>query len=57
MSKQRTWRSIVFSDTGILVMLALVRFLPLIFNNGQTGWHRGMSWICWITLAIWPGGT
>jgi len=39
MSKQRTWQSIIFSDTGILVMLALFRFLPLFINNGQTGWH------------------
>lgn len=40
MTQRRTWQSILFSDTGILILLACIRFLPLIINNGQTGWHR-----------------
>lgn len=40
MNKQRTWQVIVFSDTGILILLGLLRFVPLLLTNGQSGWHR-----------------
>ena len=40
LANPRTWRSIVFSDLGILILLGLLRFLPLLLTNGQTGWHR-----------------
>jgi 4-amino-4-deoxy-L-arabinose transferase-like glycosyltransferase len=40
MNKSRTWQTIVFSDTGILILLALLRLAPLLLTNGQTGWHR-----------------
>src|SRR5512136_2071453 len=40
MSKTRNWRAIVFSDTGMLILLALLRFVPLFLHNGQLGWHR-----------------
>jgi 4-amino-4-deoxy-L-arabinose transferase-like glycosyltransferase len=36
----RTWGSIVFSDLGILILLGLLRFVPLLLTNGQTVWHR-----------------
>ena len=40
MGKQRTWQSIIFSDLGILILLGLLRMLPLLLTNGQSGWHR-----------------
>ncbi len=40
MNKPRTWQSIVFSDLGILILLSLVLFIPLLVTNGQSGWHR-----------------
>jgi 4-amino-4-deoxy-L-arabinose transferase-like glycosyltransferase len=40
MDKPRTWRSIVFSDLGILILLSLVLFIPLVVTNGKSGWHR-----------------
>ena len=40
MNKTRTWQSILFSDLGILILLAGVRCLPLLLTNGQLGWHR-----------------
>ena len=40
MKTLRTWRAVVFSDTGILVLLALARFVTLLLTNGQSGWHR-----------------
>ncbi len=40
MTQSRDWRAIVFGDTGILILLALLRFVPLILTNGQSGWHR-----------------
>lgn len=40
MARSRTWRTIVLSDTGILVLLALLRFVPLLLTNGEIGWHR-----------------
>jgi 4-amino-4-deoxy-L-arabinose transferase-like glycosyltransferase len=40
MNTTRTWRSIVFSDLGILILLALVRLALNSLTNGQYGWHR-----------------
>jgi 4-amino-4-deoxy-L-arabinose transferase-like glycosyltransferase len=40
MKRLRTWRAVVFSDTGILVLLGLARFVTLLLTNGQSGWHR-----------------
>ena len=40
MGKVRNWQMIARSDTGILIMLALLRFVPLLLHNGQAGWHR-----------------
>lgn len=40
MPPRRTWQSVVFSDNGILILLALLRLVPLFLTNGQTGWHR-----------------
>lgn len=40
MQYPRTWRSIILSDTGILILLSLARFIPLFIHNGQSGWHR-----------------
>jgi len=40
MKTSRTWRSVVFSDLGVLILLAVVRCLPLLLTNGQSGWHR-----------------
>jgi 4-amino-4-deoxy-L-arabinose transferase-like glycosyltransferase len=40
MSKTRRWQATVFSDTGILILLALLRFGLLFLHNGQSGWHR-----------------
>jgi 4-amino-4-deoxy-L-arabinose transferase-like glycosyltransferase len=40
MEKSRTWRDIVLSDLGILILLALARILLHILTNGQYGWHR-----------------
>ena len=40
MKTSRTWQSVVFSDLGVLILLALVRCLPLVLTNGQSGWHR-----------------
>jgi 4-amino-4-deoxy-L-arabinose transferase-like glycosyltransferase len=40
MNKLRTWQTIALSDTGILILLALLRFAPLLLTNGQSGWHR-----------------
>lgn len=40
MNKKQTWKSIVFSDLGILILLAIVRSLTLFLTNGQSGWHR-----------------
>jgi 4-amino-4-deoxy-L-arabinose transferase-like glycosyltransferase len=40
MTKPHTLRSIVFSDFGVLILLGLLRLLPLLITNGQTGWHR-----------------
>ena len=40
MQKPRTWQSVLFSDTGILILLSLARFIPLFITNGQSGWHR-----------------
>jgi len=39
-NQRRTWQAILFSDTGILILLALLRFIPLLLRNGQSGWHR-----------------
>jgi 4-amino-4-deoxy-L-arabinose transferase-like glycosyltransferase len=40
MGKSRTWQAIVFSDLGVLILLALLRFVSLLLTNGQSGWHR-----------------
>jgi hypothetical protein len=40
MQVPRTWRSILFSDLGILILLSMARFIPLFIHNSQLGWHR-----------------
>ena len=40
MNQPRKWQSVLFRDTGILILIALLRFLPLLLTNGQTGWRR-----------------
>jgi 4-amino-4-deoxy-L-arabinose transferase-like glycosyltransferase len=40
MKKPAPWQSILLSDTGILILLAVVRFATLFLTNGQSGWHR-----------------
>ncbi len=40
MEKSRTWRNIVFSDLGILILLALAKLVLHALTNGQYGWHR-----------------
>jgi 4-amino-4-deoxy-L-arabinose transferase-like glycosyltransferase len=40
MEGSRTWRNIVFSDLGILILLALARLALHSLTNGQYGWHR-----------------
>ncbi len=38
--KSRTWRTVVFSDLGILILLALAKLVLHTLTNGQYGWHR-----------------
>jgi len=40
MTRTRSWRSLVFSEVGILILLALARIALLLLNNPQYGWHR-----------------
>ncbi len=40
MTQRSRWQSLLFSDNAILILLFLLRFLPLVITNGQTGWHR-----------------
>jgi 4-amino-4-deoxy-L-arabinose transferase-like glycosyltransferase len=40
MEKSRTWRMVVFSDLGILILLALAKLVLHTLTNGQYGWHR-----------------
>jgi 4-amino-4-deoxy-L-arabinose transferase-like glycosyltransferase len=40
MSRSRSWRNLLFSDTGILILLALARLLLQTFTNGNYGFHR-----------------
>ncbi len=40
MNKPRAWQAFLFSDLGILLLLGLLRFVPLLLTNGQSGWHR-----------------
>jgi 4-amino-4-deoxy-L-arabinose transferase-like glycosyltransferase len=40
MNKNRTWRQILFSEPGILILLALAVFLIHMLTNGQYGFHR-----------------
>ena len=56
MNKPRTWQSIVFSDLGILFLLGLPRFVPLLLPNAQTAWHCD-ELARWIMPATWPGAT
>jgi hypothetical protein len=37
---RRSWKSFITSTQGILLLLVVLRFLPLVLNNGQSGWHR-----------------
>ena len=36
----RNWRNIVFSDLGILILLAPANLALHSLTNGQSGWHR-----------------
>ena len=41
MDKPRTWRDVVFSDFGILILLAAAKVgLHTLLTNGQYGFHR-----------------
>ena len=40
MNHTRNLRSLVFSDVGVLILLALARVALLLLNNPQYGWHR-----------------
>jgi 4-amino-4-deoxy-L-arabinose transferase-like glycosyltransferase len=40
MEKSRTWRDVVLSDLGILILLALASILLRALSNGQYGFHR-----------------
>jgi 4-amino-4-deoxy-L-arabinose transferase-like glycosyltransferase len=40
MEKSRTWREVVFSDLGILILLALAKLIFHILTNTQYGFHR-----------------
>ena len=40
MNTTRTGRNIVFSDLGILILLALARRVLHTFADGQHGWRR-----------------
>lgn len=40
MKTSRNWRDIVFSDVGILILLALALLIAHILINGQYGFHR-----------------
>jgi 4-amino-4-deoxy-L-arabinose transferase-like glycosyltransferase len=40
MEKSRTWRDVLFSDLGILILLALASILLRTLSNGQYGFHR-----------------
>ncbi len=40
MRKSRTWREVVFSDVGILMLLALAKLAFHILTNTQYGFHR-----------------
>jgi 4-amino-4-deoxy-L-arabinose transferase-like glycosyltransferase len=40
MEKSRTWRTIVFSDLGVLILLALALLVLHTLTNGQYGFHR-----------------
>jgi 4-amino-4-deoxy-L-arabinose transferase-like glycosyltransferase len=34
------WRAFIFSDTGILLILGLLRMIIPIFTSSPFGWHR-----------------
>jgi hypothetical protein len=40
MHRTSTWRTVVFSDFGLLVLLALAKLILHTLTNGQYGWHR-----------------
>ncbi len=40
MEKSRRWREVVFSDAGILILLALAKLIFHILTNTQYGFHR-----------------
>jgi hypothetical protein len=40
MKKWRDLKTVVLSDLGILILLALARCITLLLSNGQCGWHR-----------------
>ena len=40
MKSERTWKQILFSDVGILILLALVKLILHMLTNGQYGFHR-----------------
>jgi 4-amino-4-deoxy-L-arabinose transferase-like glycosyltransferase len=40
MATDRSWRRILFSDLGILILIALAKLLFHVLTNGQYGWHR-----------------
>jgi len=40
MVRTRRWRSRIFSEAGVLIILGLARIALLLLNNPQYGWHR-----------------
>ena len=40
MNKRQSLSTLLFSDTGILILLALARILLQVFTNGQYGFHQ-----------------
>jgi hypothetical protein len=40
MAKSLNWHGVVFSDVGVLIMLALARVLLHTLTNGTYGFHR-----------------
>jgi hypothetical protein len=39
-NQTRKMQSVLFGGTGLLLFLVVLRLLPLVITNGQSGWHR-----------------
>jgi len=40
MLRTRSWRTRIFSQVGVLILLGLARIALLLLNNPQSGWQR-----------------